>query len=94
MPMALNLFDVNFIYNNRTGVISPGTSVMVHARKNKSPEGIIPFFISDLLKEGQDSGSNATIMTTSGGNTPSSFLIEIKLDFDLDFHCIITKNLR
>ena len=88
MPMALNLFDVNFTYNNTTEIISPGTSVMARARQNKNSEGVFPFFLRNLGN--QDSGSNATIIATSV-NTPSNFIIKIKLDFDLDFHCIITK---
>lgn len=86
MPMALNLIDVNFTYNSSTGAISNGTSVNASARENNNPSGVTPPFI-DLTT--QDSGSSASIISTSG-NTATSFTIEINLDFEVDVHCIIT----
>lgn len=87
MPMALNLYDVDFSYTN--GTISSGTNVMALARKNQNPNGFIPPFFGGTLTN-QNSGADADIITTTG-NTASSFKIEIKLDFEADFHCIITK---
>lgn len=89
MPMALNLDDVNFTYNSTTGSISPGTNVMARARPNSNPNGITPPFFGGTMVN-QNSGSNATIISSSG-NTASNFRVEIKLDFQINFHCVITK---
>ncbi|MFV0541492.1 MAG: hypothetical protein ACK5MZ_09700 [Aestuariibaculum sp.] len=89
MPMALNLEDVNFTYNSTTGSISPGTNVMARARPNDNPKGVVPPFFGGILTN-QNSGSNATIISSSG-NTASNFRVEIKLDFQVNFHCVITK---
>lgn len=87
MPMALNLYDVDFSYSN--GTISSGTYVMAHARPNQNPNGTIPaFFLGGLTN--QNSGANADIVTTTG-NTANSFVLKVKLDFELPFNCIITK---
>lgn len=87
MPMALNLYDVDFSYTN--GTISSGTYVMAHARPNQNPGGAIPGFFLGRLKN-QNSGANADIVTTTG-NTANSFVLKVKLDFELPFDCVITK---
>ncbi|PCH73163.1 MAG: hypothetical protein COB98_11000 [Flavobacteriaceae bacterium] len=89
MPMAVNLAQVDFTFNRESGSISQGTGVMARARKNYSPRGITPPFFGGRLTN-QDSGSEATIITTHN-NSATSFKIEINLDFDVKFHCIITK---
>lgn len=87
MPMALNLYNVDFSYTN--GTISSGTNVMAHARDNQNPDGSIPsFFLGGLLV--QNSGANADIITTTG-NTADNFELKVKLDFALPFNCVITK---
>lgn len=87
MPMALNLYDVDFSYTN--GTISSGTNVMAHARDNQNPAGAIPSFFLGGLKN-QNSGADADIITTTG-NTADNFELKVKLDFELPFNCVITK---
>ncbi len=83
MPMALNLYDVNFTYSN--GTISAGTSARARARRNGRGLSNIP---GVGVLANQDSRGSQTIIT-SRGNSVSNFKIEIKLDFLLDFHCVI-----
>lgn len=87
MPMALNFENVTFCYNASNGEITPGNGVIAYARRNDNPEGFLPFFIKN--KVNQNSGPEATIIKTEGNN-PNHFLLDVKLDFEVDVHCLIS----
>ncbi|MFV0248674.1 MAG: hypothetical protein ACK5H1_06920 [Tenacibaculum sp.] len=89
MPMSLNLHQVDFTYNSNTGTISQGSGVLARAKRNYNPIGIIPPVFNGILSD-QESGSRAAIIP-SNNNTADNFKIEVKLDFDINFHCVISK---
>lgn len=89
MPMALNLYDVYFHYDEATGKISQG-HVEAKTRPNDNDNGFNPLGLGALIGD-QNSGSKAKIITTTG-NSVNQFEIEAKLDFKLNFHLVIAKN--
>lgn len=84
MPLALAFQDVTFKFDQVTGDITNGNGV--HALGRRNGNGSIPPFIN-----ANQNSNNSAAITTTKGNSASSFSIRIKLGFELDFSLLLTK---
>ncbi len=88
MPMALNFENVSFTYYADTKNIKQGRGVKAKARKNGNKDAFLPFFFKN--KTSQESNEWAAIITTEN-NSADHFTIKVKLGFEVDVTCVITK---